>query len=273
MSEKKTKIQPLFDNLAHWSEGEDLSLVNDSIRYPDDFKHAKNFLYSYRGSDATFSAYRREIERYYQWCWHIANMSVKTVKRADIEDFIHFCKQPYPSWIGVKHYSRFIVEQGTRIPNPRWRPFIATVSKSDTMHGIVARQDKYTISESALQAIFAILSSFYNYLIQEDYLSHNPVVQIRQKSRYFRKHQKQRMIRRLSELQWSYVIETAEMMANTNPEKHERTLFIMNALFSMYLRISELVADARWQPQMGDFKRDLDGNWWFTTVGKGNKET
>jgi integrase len=39
----------------------------------------------------------------------------------------------------------------------------------------------------------------------------------------------------------------------------------------MYLRISELTASERWAPTMGDFERDHDGNWWFNTVGKGNK--
>jgi integrase len=69
-----------------------------------------------------------------------------------------------------------------------------------------------------------------------------------------------------------YVIETAELMAKENAQNHERTLFIMNALFAMYLRISELAASARWQPQMGHFFKDMDNNWWFKTVGKGNKE-
>jgi integrase len=68
------------------------------------------------------------------------------------------------------------------------------------------------------------------------------------------------------------VIETAEIMAAEDPVVHERTLFIMNALFAMYLRISELVASDRWQPQMGHFQPDQEGNWWFVTVGKGNKE-
>jgi integrase len=40
----------------------------------------------------------------------------------------------------------------------------------------------------------------------------------------------------------------------------------------MYLRISELAASERWVPQMGHFFKDMDGNWWFKTVGKGNKE-
>ena len=39
----------------------------------------------------------------------------------------------------------------------------------------------------------------------------------------------------------------------------------------MYLRISELVASDRWVPTMSDFVKDADGNWWFKTVGKGNK--
>ena len=39
----------------------------------------------------------------------------------------------------------------------------------------------------------------------------------------------------------------------------------------MYLRISELVADERSAPVMGDFQKDQDGNWWLRVVGKGNK--
>ena len=68
------------------------------------------------------------------------------------------------------------------------------------------------------------------------------------------------------------VIETAEIMAKENSEQYARTLFIMNALYGMYLRISELVESKRWSPKMGDFHRDTDGLWWFLTVGKGNKE-
>jgi site-specific recombinase XerD len=61
-------------------------------------------------------------------------------------------------------------------------------------------------------------------------------------------------------------------MANEIREKHVRTLFIMNLLYGMYLRISELVCAPRWTPTMGDFHRDSEGRWWFLTVGKGNKE-
>jgi site-specific recombinase XerD len=117
-----------------------------------------------------------------------------------------------------------------------------------------------------------VLSSFFNFLIQENYLKANPVSQIRQKNKFIRKKQLQSKVRRLSPLQWDYVIETAEKLASEQPLVHERTLFILNALFAMYLRISELVETSRWAPQMGHFQSDQEGNWWFMTVGKGNKE-
>src|SRR3984957_14575992 len=94
----------------------------------------------------------------------------------------------------------------------------------------------------------------------------------RQKSKFIRQNQGQPKIRRLSELQWQYVIAAAKNLAKENPDSHERTLFIMSALYSMYLRISELAASKRWVPAMNHFYRDGDGHWWFTTVGKGNKE-
>lgn len=100
----------------------------------------------------------------------------------------------------------------------------------------------------------------------------NPVALIRQKSKFIRREQGPTKIRRLSELQWQYVIETAQQMAESSPNLHARTLFIMSALYSMYLRISELSASKRWIPTMNHFQRDSDGNWWFTTVGKGNKQ-
>ena len=40
----------------------------------------------------------------------------------------------------------------------------------------------------------------------------------------------------------------------------------------MYLRISELTENIRHTPAMNDFAKDHHNDWWFTTVGKGNKE-
>jgi len=224
-----------------------------------DYQYASEFIYSYRGSPDTFSTYRREIEHFLHWSWIVAGKSLQTTVREDVEAYVEFARQPPPAWIGEKNVPRFLERGGERLPNPDWRPYVSS-------------NGEYVISQAAIQSLFSVLSSFFNFLIQENYLSANPVSQIRQKSKFLRKHQSQGKIRRLSPLQWDYVIETAEHLARSEPQTHERTLFIMNALFAMYLRISELVETPRWQPQMGHFQLDQEGNWWFVTVGKGNKE-
>ncbi|GAB4392916.1 MAG: site-specific integrase [Gammaproteobacteria bacterium] len=271
---------PLFDSIEYLhptpalERYSSLALTHEQIapHAATEFDHACTFLYSYRGSPATFNAYRRELERLFQWAWFQHNKPIIALNRLDIEAFIEFCQQPIASWIGTQHTVRFIEKQGQRHANPEWRPFVATVTKQAYKQGRTPNPKHYNLSQKAVQAIFAVLSSFFNYLIQEDYLPKNPVAQIRQKSKFVRKQQQSAPIRRLSELQWRYVIETAEIMAQSDPSSHERTLFIMQSLYGMYLRISELAASKRWIPKMGDFHRDLEGSWWFTTVGKGNKE-
>lgn len=262
---------PIFDTLGNISAVAK-SIPEQAKAFQRDFEYAHEFLYSYRGSEATFNAYRREVERMIQWSWLIAKKSLKALHRTDIEQFIAFCQIPPQNWIGIKNVPRFLDHEGLRAPNPEWRPFVVSVSKSAHHRGETPDRKKYQLSQKALQAIFAVLGSFFNYMVQEEYIDVNPVTQIRQKSKFIRKQQSRSFIRRLSELQWAYVIETAELMANENPVEHERTLFMMSILYGMYLRISELAASKRWEPQMGHFHKDMDGNWWFKTVGKGNKE-
>lgn len=267
---------PLFDSLKFIDPKNNLKhfpvLTHDKPYARQDYSQALQFLYSYRGSEATFNAYRREIERLLQWSWFVLGKSINELRRDDFESFIEFCQQPPKHWIGVKTVARYFTHQGQRTPHPDWRPFVATINKMASQQGIMPDIKKYALSQKALQAIFAVCGSFYNYLIQEDYIHFNPVAQIRQKSKFIRQQKSNHQVRRLSELQWSYVIETAEMLFEQKPDLHNRTLFIMKALYGMYLRISELAASARWEPQMGHFQKDADGNWWFLTVGKGNKE-
>ncbi|MGM0634265.1 MAG: tyrosine-type recombinase/integrase [Pseudomonadota bacterium] len=267
--------QPLFDTLEHMDNPfrRPPASVAHAIDDPpegalEDYRRACEFLYSYRGSADTFSSYRRELEHFLQWSWLVNGKTLPSVQRDDVESFIEFTRDPPPSWIGRQHVPRYLDHEGRRIPNPAWRPYI--LPGLPPVEGEDNRQ--YLLSQSALQSCFAVLSSFFNYLVQEGHTGANPVAGIRQKSKFLRKRQGSGEIRRLSPLQWDFVIETAERMAADEPARHERTLFIMNALFAMYLRISELVESDRWAPQMGHFQPDLEGNWWFVTVGKGNKE-
>jgi len=195
-----------------------------------------------------------------------------TLNRELIERYIACCQAPPKTWIGTRKVPRFITRDGERVANADWRPFVVRLPKSAVKKGESLSIDDYELSQSALKDLFAIVSSFYNFLIQENVTETNPILSIRQKSQYLRKRQALRKIRRLSSAEWTQVMQTAKRMAKEKPSHHERTLFIMSLLYGMYLRISELVVSERWAPQMNHFHQDSEQCWWFTTVGKGNKE-
>ncbi len=227
------------------------------------------FLYQYRGSEATFNAYRRDCERLLQWSWFVREQSLLTHQRDDIEQFIEFCITPYKRWIGTKTVARFVSKNGQRVPNPQWHPFEATLPKNKVRNGARVEKSDYEFSQKSLKALFAVLGSFYQFLLQENKILLNPIALIRQKSKFIRK-DTQSVIRRLSDIQWKAIIECAQQKASED-KRYEREVFILSCLYSLYLRVSELVADAKWRPTMGDFYEDSAQNWWFKTVGKGNK--
>ncbi len=273
MTQIKQK-QPLaiFDSREYIEKQNDFSYLHEDYN-AEDIQKAKTFLNSYKGSIGTYNSYRNEVEHLLHWSALIAKKTIKELKRDDIESFIRFCQKPPKHWIGNYKPQKFIEKDEIRIPNSDWRPFIVTISKADIRKGATPNIKDFELSQTALKQLFAIISSFYNYLLQEEYVFINPVALIRQKSKFIRKVQEKPKIRRLSELQWHYVIEkTKELADKQSNDYNERTLFIMSALYLMYLRISELAASERWIPKMNHFVCDSDNNWWFTTVGKGNKQ-
>ncbi len=238
-----------------------------------DYQCVRNFLSAYKNNAETFKTYRREVERFLQWAWLIQGKSILELKRDDIEAFITFCQKPPASWIGFNQVPRFVIKDGLEQPNPKWTPFVVQIPKSRVKVGEKPSKSDFSLSQAAIKILFSTLSSLYNFLIQEEKTISNPVNLIKQKGTFIRKKQASSApIRRLSQDQWGYVIKAARDMFQENPEQHNRTLFIIQALYGMYLRISELVVSARWTPQMNSFYKDADGNWWFKVVGKGNKE-
>ena len=248
-----------------------MKVDSDLVLKPVDYQLVIKFLSIYDGNTATFESYRRELERLLQWSWLIAKKSILKLSREDIESYVQFCMKPAREWIGKKRVARFVDEQGKRIPNPEWRPFIVKVSKSDFKKGKKPRITSYQMSQSSIRALFAVLGSFYDHLLLEEKVQRNPIALIRQKSRYLQKQQQQSQIIRLSDEQWQTCLKTAKTMADDNPASHERTLFIITAMYLMYLRISEFAATERWVPRMNHFYRDSAEQWWFKVLGKGNK--
>ncbi|MCX7118225.1 MAG: site-specific integrase [Legionellales bacterium] len=261
---------PLIDTCQQLNENHWIILPPPSAP-PNDLICCLDFLKQYDHNNATFESYRREIERLLQWTWFIKQKSLLALSRQDMEDYIEFCLDPPKSWIGLKRVARFVSVLGLRAPNPQWRPFVVSVSKLQHKMGLKPSLDDYQLSQKAIREIFTVLSSFYNYLVLCEKISMNPIALIKQKSKYIQKHQYQDRVMRLSDKQWQSCLETVKIMANQRPEHHERTLFIVSALYLLYLRVSELCASDRWTPEMGHFYQDSASCWWFKTVGKGNK--
>lgn len=259
--------KPLIDTLAQVKINKSAS---DNIVFQSDWTCVLNFLKQYDGNQQTFNAYRRELERLLQWAWFIVKKSVLTLEREDIENYLQFCLKPPKTWIGQKGVYRFIEQDGQRIPNPKWRPFVATVSKAAHKEGVVPNKAHYHLSPKAIREIFTVLSSFYNTLLLEETIKRNPVAMVKQKSRYIQTQQTQKQILRLTDKQWETCMKTVNALSENNGT-YQRVLFIMSAMYLMYLRISEFVATERWTPTMNHFYQDSEEQWWFKTVGKGNK--
>lgn len=241
----------------------------------------RGFLKSYAGNETTFNSYRTHVERLLLWALLIARKPLLELRRRDAEAFMEFCLRPPRDWIGPMVRSRFAriggrkkLESDTYVVNEDWRPFSMTVPKRNRALADVTQDMEnrpYRMSQGSVAQVFAVCGSFFQHAIDEGLTEVNPFRAVKQKSVYKQRNTLDVSGRSLTQLQWSYVIETAEGMANEDPEVHERTLFILATLFAMYLRVSDLVGRDNWEPTMGDFRRDTTGNWWFHVVGKGNK--
>ncbi|NNB06637.1 site-specific integrase [Pseudomonas fragi] len=259
-----------------------LKTFDESCCSVDSYLVVRSFLKSYAGNQSTFNSFRTHIERLLLWALIVARKPILELRRSDAEQFMEFCLNPPADWIGPMIKSRFKRIGGRRRHlsdeyeiNSNWRPFCYTVSKRERKLAAEAMNDlssihTYQMAQGSVAQVFAVCGSFFQHAMDNGFTEVNPFRAIKQKSIYKQRNTFDGASRSLTELQWSFVIETAEMMANEEPA-HERTLFIVATLFAMYLRVSDLIGRGNWRPTMGDFRRDTTGNWWFYVVGKGNK--
>ncbi len=286
--------QPLFDTFECFHELNFLKLSNerpavhqylksfeDGCRAVDSYLVVRGFLKSYAGNQSTFNSFRTHVERLLLWALIVARKPLLDLRRSDAEQFMEFCLNPPADWVGPMVKSRFKRIGGRKrlksdeyVVNPDWMPFSCTVSKrerkmaAETMSSLSSRT--YHMAQGSVAQVFAVCGSFFQHAMDEGLTEANPFRAIKQKSIYKQRNTMDVASRSLTELQWSFVIDTAEQMADDDPAQ-ERTLFVVATLFAMYLRVSDLVGRANWRPTMGDFRRDTTGNWWFHVVGKGNK--
>lgn len=274
-----------FQILNHLNLSAELPAVREYIqsfppelRAADGYQVVRSFLKSYAGNETTFNSYRTHAERLLLWSLLVRQKPILDLTRVDAEAFMEFCLNPHPGWVGPVVKSRFNRIGGRKAQdtdvyqaNSAWRPFNIVAPKRSKLDASTAFQEKkYTPAQGTVAQIFAVCGSFYQHANDEGFTEANPFRAVKQKSKYKQRNTFEVGSRSLTPLQWDYVIETAVMMADAD-EAHERTLFILATIFSMYLRVSDLVGRENFEPTMGDFRRNTQGNWFFHVVGKGNK--
>ena len=242
-----------------------------------DFHFTQSFLKSYsRKSEATYRGYRNEVERLLLWSWTVAQKSVISLKRPDLELYFDFVHSPPAHWVSMAVADRFKIIGGEALQNENWRPFVVKIAKQDRKSaldkGIPIPNSTYghSLSHEAMKICYSALSCFYDYLTDEGYAFGNPIPAIRKQSPYLIKGVTSKTIKRLSDLQWDYVLDCAKAAAEKDSD-YERMLFIIAMLKTLYLRVSELSDRSNWQPVWKHFWKDSDGNNWLKVLGKGNK--
>ncbi|WP_077342965.1 tyrosine-type recombinase/integrase [Pseudocolwellia agarivorans] len=235
------------------------------------FKWGQSFL-EYTGRNKsihTYDRFRNEVERFLLWSFIIKKMPIDQLRKTDILEYADFCWQPPVTWIGTSNQERFKLSNGYSSANELWAPYKIQIPKSQKNQTVIDKK-KYRPSQQTLTSSFTAIIVFYNYLMAEEYCLGNPAQIAKKDCRHFITDAQVKEVKRLSSVQWQYVLDTAIDMANED-ETFERSLFVIASLKTLFLRISELSERPAWSPIMGHFWQDEDDNWWLKVFGKGRK--
>lgn len=213
----------------------------------DDAGAISVFLQEYKDSPETLRSYTKEIERLLLWCIHIAKVNISSLRRDHLLEYQGFLKNPQPkkAWCGPS-VGRQTKDGST---NKNWRPFVGELG------GV------------SINKALKILDSFFNYLVQTNYLIGNPLAVDRRRKK--RNQAKPRIVDRYLEL--DEIRGTLDALAN-HPIRDDkikfqiiRARYIILLLFYTGLRIAEAA-----QHSMGNFLQRED-NWFLRVIGKGKK--
>ncbi|MFM5865776.1 tyrosine-type recombinase/integrase [Aeromonas caviae] len=264
---------PLFDSVDHLEAGN--PQVNQYLatlslgKVPDAgivYELAVDWLLEQRHSENNYKTYRSELTTFLHWCFCEVAISPRDLTRRIMMRYLDYCQAPPSGLIAYRNVAQFVLDKewGERLPNPLWRPFLGKRE--------LGRELPYRLSEQAMKTKLAILSAFFQFLIQEEYMDRNPALLL-QRVKRAGPQEAGEDAQSFTELQWSYVMQAAEQLAVECPAQHERSRFLICLMYACYLRISEVAARPGFSPVMGQFRRDAKTGVWGYDIprSKGGK--
>lgn len=217
------------------------------ISAKDDAEAISTFLAEFKSSPETLRSYSKEIERLLLWCINVGKVNISGLRRDHLLEYQDFLKHPIPRKVWCGPSTSRQTKDGSL--NEKWRPFVKG------------------LAGSSINKSLTILDSFFNYLVQSNYLTGNPLaVDRRRKKRNRSKHTLIDRYLELSEIK--AVLEALEKVAVSSPKQQfqvARARYIILLLFYTGLRIAESA-----NHKMGDFLQ-RENNWFLRVVGKGKK--
>ncbi len=254
------RILPLFimsdNNLEHMGQSliqfnqDDYNkeLGNALIDAKNDAQAISAFLREYKYSPETLRSYAKEIERLLLWCIHVVKINISSLRRDHLMDYQEFLNNPTPEKIWCGPCVARLKKDGSL--NIQWRPFVRG------------------LSGTSIKKTLKILDSFFNYLVQTNYLIGNPLAVDRRRKR--RHDSKPKIVDRYLELDEIHaVLKGLEEYPSSddNAKKFDiiRARYIVLLLFYTGMRIAEAA-----QHTMGNFFQ-RENYWFLRVVGKGKK--
>lgn len=248
-----------FDNAQHFSEpnmliSNQLIELCDSI---DDAPYTHELFIDYLRETENpkhWKAARSELNIFMYWCFLVEGISVCNVRRQQLRKYIEFCQRPPAELIGTAQRPHFLTDgYGIRELNEKWRPFIKRAAKSSDLD---SSEVPYSLSPTSIKNKLSILSGLFTFLIDCEYLEHNPAMALLKKTGRSLQQNGVEKIKCFSEIEYRYILETAHCLADEDPD-HERLLFTVSLLFGLYPRMSEISARPSFSPMMSQFRLNL----------------
>lgn len=249
-------IRPIFEsndsidfrnltNILSLTPGYNVKSGPNMLKANNDAEALKSFLIGYQSSRLTYQTYLKELERLVLWCTHVRHVTISDLSFDDIVQYQQFMRDPQPKdrWCGNK---RAKCKKSGEV-NLLWRPFASS------------------LSDNSLKKSMSILDSFFNYLVQTQYLKGNPLsVSKRRKKRT----QPLTIERWLEKNEINTVLKALDDYATSQKApcfSVIRAKYIILTLFYTGLRLAELSGHT-----MGNFTL-IEEEWYLKVIGKGEK--
>lgn len=237
-----------------------------------DFQLSLRFVADYSDTPGTFNRFRGEVQRFLNYLWVTTRRTLGQVDQEVVQAYLKTLKNPPLGWISRGIYPAFLDDNGLREPNPKWRPFVIRSQDEEA---------KYHATQSTLNSSRTVLQRYFSFLVQREHLAKNPMPDLRRRD----KRAKTQVVtaddatfRRLTDWQWSYLLETLVQAADENSD-FERELFVVVTMKTLFLRVGELAprptdANEDRVPVFGDFRIKTiqsEQYWSYAVFGKGDK--